>query len=55
MEGRRLSETVAYGDLGSENPAPITDAYERHAEPAVELQLEKSGVRLAYLLDRALK
>jgi hypothetical protein len=55
MEGRRLAQTVAYRDLGSENPAPITDAYERHAEPAVELQLEKSGVRLAYLLDRALK
>jgi hypothetical protein len=48
MEGRRLSETVAYGDLGSENPAPITDAYERHREPAIELQLQKSGVRLAY-------
>jgi hypothetical protein len=55
MEGHRLAQTVAYGDLGSENPAPITDAYERHAEPPVELQLEKSGVRLAYLLDTALK
>jgi hypothetical protein len=55
MEGHRLAETVAYGDLGSENPAPITDAYERHREPAIELQLQKSGVRLAYLLDTALK
>jgi hypothetical protein len=55
MEGHRLAQTVAYGDLGSGNPAPITDAYERHAEPAVELQFEKSGVRLAYLLDTALK
>jgi hypothetical protein len=55
MEGHRLAQTVAYGDLGSENPAPITEEYERHAEPAVELQLEKSGVRLAYLFDTALK
>jgi hypothetical protein len=55
MEGRRLAQTVAYGDLGSENPAPITDVYERHAKPAIELQLEKAGVRLAYLLDTALK
>ena len=54
MEGHRLAQTVAR-DLGSENPAPITDAYERHREPTVELQLEKSGVRLAYLLDITLK
>ena len=55
MEGRRLAQTVAYGDLGSENPAPITDAFGRRAEPAIELQLERAGVRLAYLLDTALK
>ena len=55
MEGHRLAQTVAYGDLGSGNPAPSTDAYERRVEPAIELQLEKSGVRLAYLLDTAFK
>ena len=55
MEGHRLAQTVAYGDLASENPAPITAAYERQAEPVIELQLEKSGERLAYLLDTALK
>jgi hypothetical protein len=55
MEGHRLAQTVAYGDLGSENPAPITAAYERQAAPVIELQLEKAGVRLAYLLDTALK
>jgi hypothetical protein len=55
MEGHRLAQTAAYGDLGSENPAPIMDAYERQAEPAIELQLEKAGVSLAYLLDTALK
>jgi hypothetical protein len=55
MEGHRLAQTVAYGDLGSANPAPITDAYERRVEPAIELRLENSGVRLAYLLDTAFK
>ncbi len=51
MEGHRLAQTVAYGDLGNENPAPINPAYEREADPVIELQLEKAGVRLAYLLD----
>ena len=55
MEGHRLAQTVAYGDLGSQNPAPITAAYERQAEPVIELQLEKAGVRLAYILNAALK
>jgi hypothetical protein len=43
-----------YGDLGNENPAPITAAYEHEADPVIELQLEKAGVRLAYLLNIAL-
>ena len=51
MQGHRLAQTVAYGDLSNENPAPITPAYERQADLVVELQLEKAGVRLAYLLD----
>jgi hypothetical protein len=55
MERHRLDQTVAYGNLGSQNPAPITAAYERQAEPVIKLQLEKAGVRLAYLLNAALK
>jgi len=51
MEGHRLAQTVAYGDLGNDNPVPITPEYERQAKPVIELQLEKAGVRLAYLLD----
>ena len=47
----RLAQRVAYGDLGNGNPAPIAPEYERHADQAIELQLEKAGVRLAYLLD----
>jgi len=55
LEGHRLAEAVAYGDLGSENPAPITPAYERQADPVIELQLEKAGVRLADLLNEDLR
>jgi len=55
MEGHRLAQTVAYGDLGGENPASITAAYERQADPVIELQLEKAGVRLAHILNEALR
>lgn len=51
LEGHRLAQTVAYGNLGSENPAVITPAYEQQAAPVIELQLERAGVRLAYLLN----
>jgi hypothetical protein len=51
MEGHRFAQTVAYGDLSNDNPSPITPEYERQAEPVIELQLEKAGVRLAYLLN----
>lgn len=46
MEGHRLAQTVAYGDLRNENPAPITPAYEQQADQVIELQLDKAGVRL---------
>jgi hypothetical protein len=42
---------VAYGDLGSQNPAVIGREYEKQAEPVIEIQLERAGVRLAYLLN----
>jgi len=54
LEGHRLAQSVAYGDLSNENPATITPAYEQQADPVIELQLEKAGVRLAYVLDVAL-
>jgi hypothetical protein len=53
--GHRLAQIVAYPDLGSENPAPTTPAYEQKADPVIELQLEKAGVRLADLLNAALR
>jgi hypothetical protein len=51
MEGHRVAQTVTYGDLSNENPAPITGEYERQADAVIELELEKARVRLAYLLD----
>ena len=55
MEGHRLAQTVAYGDLGMGDPVAITAEYERQADPVIELQLERAGVRLAYLLNGTLK
>jgi hypothetical protein len=46
-EGHRLAATVAYGDLDSQNPAPIIAAYEKQADPVIEVQLERAGVRVA--------
>ena len=54
-EGHQIAQAVAYGNLGNENPAPITAEHERQAEPVIELQLEKAGVRLAHLLNEALR
>ena len=50
MEGHRLAQTE-----GSESPAVIAPAYQRQADPVIELQLEKAGVRLGYLLNAALE
>jgi hypothetical protein len=55
LKGTGWPQTVAYGDLGSQNPAVIGPDYERQADPVIEAQLEKAGVRLAYLLNAALK
>jgi S1/P1 Nuclease len=55
MEGHALAGSVAYRNLGTENPAPITAAYEKEADPIIEIQLEKAGVRLAHLLNEALR
>lgn len=54
LEGHRLARTVAYADLGPENPPTIDAAYEQKADPVIESQIEKAGVRLAYVLNEAL-
>jgi hypothetical protein len=46
-----IEEWVLEGD---QNPAAIDAEYERKADPVIELQLEKAGVRVAYLLKVAL-
>jgi len=55
LEGHRLAQTVAYGDLGGGNPAVIGPDYERQGDPVIELQSGKAGVRLAHLLNTALR
>jgi hypothetical protein len=54
-EAHQIARAVAYGDLGGGSPASIAPDYERQVDPVVELQLERAGVRLAWLLNGALK
>jgi len=54
LQSHRLAQTTVYGRLGRRNPAVISSAYERQADPVVEVQLERAGVRLAYVLDQNL-
>jgi hypothetical protein len=53
-DAHQLARAVAYGDLSADNPAPITAAYEQRADRAIEIQLEKARVRLAWLLNKVL-
>jgi hypothetical protein len=55
LQSHRLARTVAYRDLGDERPPIIGRRYDREVDPVVELQLERAGVRLAYLLDHYLR
>jgi hypothetical protein len=55
MEGHQLAQTMTYGDLGSENPAVIGPAYRRQADQVIDIQLEKAGVRRAYLRNAAVE
>jgi nuclease S1 len=55
LQAHDLARSVAYGELGKASPALITPAYEHEADPVIELQLEKAGVRLASVLDKALR
>jgi nuclease S1 len=53
-ESFQVSRQVTYGNLPKVAPAKtmeIPDAYEKMAEPIIERQLEKAGVRLASLLN----
>jgi hypothetical protein len=54
LEAHRLAQTAAYQGLGSANPAVITPEYEHQADQVIETQLARAGVRLAFLLNKAL-
>ncbi len=51
MESHRLDQKIVYPDLGTRTPATIDSAYRRAADPVIERQLEKAGVRLGWLLN----
>jgi hypothetical protein len=52
-EGHDLAVKVAYANIPTDGPPPaISDQYLAAAEPVVQMQLSKAGVRLANLLNR---
>lgn len=55
LEGHKLEQKVAYGDLASGDPVVIGPRLRKASGPVIELQLEKAGVRLAYVLNEGLK
>lgn len=55
MEGHALAVRVAYGKLPRNSTPAMGDAYLQAAQPVVELQLEKAGIRLATILNQALR
>lgn len=55
-ESFRLAVEVAYPGVPADGPPPkLNQDYVDRAKPAVELQLRRAGVRLAAVLNRALR
>ena len=54
-EAHGLAESVAYGMLPAGDMPTIEPGYQRAAEAAVELQLQRAGVRLAAVLNAELR
>jgi hypothetical protein len=54
-EAHAIAERVAYGLLAPGAMATITVEYEHAADAAIELQLKRAGVRLAWILNAELK
>ena len=54
-ESHGLAKTVAYPDLPSTRRGDWSTAYEEQAWPVVMSQLERAGVRLAEVLNEALR
>ncbi len=55
LESHRLARQVAYGLLPPGPNPELGQAYVDAAIPVVETQLEKAGIRLAYLLNQAFR
>lgn len=53
-ESHSVSRDVAYRNLPAGTPSVLGEEYARTAAPAIERQLQRSGVRLARLLNEAL-
>jgi hypothetical protein len=55
MEAHGAAQTVAYPDLPTDRTGDWSTAYQAQAWPVVQVQLEKAGVRLAEVLNEALR
>ena len=54
-QSKELARKVAYGDLPKGRVPSLGEKYERQAEPVVQLQLSRAGVRLAMILNEIYK
>jgi hypothetical protein len=54
LESHRVAETTAYRRRWIFGSAVLDRAYDERAEAAIRLQLERAGVRLAYVLNQRL-
>jgi len=53
LESHRLAVEIVYGGIPADGPPPMIDEkYLRTAEPTIDVQLQRAGVRLAALLNR---
>ena len=55
LESHALAVKIAYGKLPPGATPNLTDDYANAALPVVEEQIEKAGIRLAFLLNDALR
>jgi hypothetical protein len=55
LEGHKIAQQIAYGNLPGGPTPDLGQAYEDAAAPVVEVQLEKAGIRLASILNEALE
>ena len=54
-ESHALAGSVAYADLPQDRSGDWSDVYESQTWPVVEAQLKRAGVRLAEVLNEALR